>query len=125
MANRLGNVSPGKRSVGTGSGVPHRRAPFGHVTIAGTTGEVVRISAEEIFNGISVGEVLIQVTGGSVRVSRTLADTDLAMSKDQDTGGHWVVALASLTPGSIQNLGIGTAYMIEFISNGVVYISGV
>ena len=123
--NRLGNVSPGKRSVGTGSGVPHRRTPFGHLTIAGSAGEVVRIGVDEIFNGISVGEVLIQATGGAVRVSRTLADQDIAMNKDHDTGGHWVVELANLAPGSIPSIGIGTAYMIEFIGNGVVYISGV
>lgn len=124
MATRLGNHVPFKKSLSTGAGVPHRRVPFGHQTIGGKAGEIIRISVDDIFQTFINGDVFAQSTGGSVKIKRTMVDIELALDPAQDASVLWVDEV-TVTDGPITKLSIGTAYRIEFVGNAVLYIAGV
>lgn len=125
IRGRLGNTGPGRTSLASGSGATRRRVPFGHIAVGGKSGDVVRISSDEIFEGVNNGNIQVQATGGSVAVYCTLADIDLALSPDQDNGGHWVLDHTA-APGSITELKtLATALRLDFQGNAVIYISGI
>lgn len=126
MLNIITNSGPGMISTGTGSGIAHRKAPFGHITLGGKAGEVIRFAAsdlflkfDQVFQGISV-----QTLGGSISVALTLADIDLAMNPIQD-GSIWVNSV-TINPGTITKLSlIPTAVKITFVADALVYLTGV
>ncbi len=126
MAAIIGNTSPGMVSVGTGSGRPHQRAPFTHLTIAGEIGDVIRIPATDLFpkaHQVFQG-IFAQTTVGGVQIDTTLADVDLAMNPEQD-GAIWI-ADTTLAVGSITKLThFATAIRITFTAAAVVYLAGV
>lgn len=124
--DRIGNHAAMKpRALGTGSGATHRRSPFGHNTIAGKAGDIKRISAAEIFHEDIQLAIYTQASIGSVEVYVTLADTDLAMSPDQDTGDHWVLDHTA-APGAINQttVELATAVKLVFLGDAILYISG-
>jgi len=123
MANIIGNsVGAGRRPISSGSGASHSRTPFGHITVGGSAGDVQIFNINEIFQGFSVGTVLIQTTGGNINVYRTLAGIDLASSPIQNP---WTTEVEDLAPGIIYESSIGTAFKIEFLDAALVYIAGV
>lgn len=125
MRGRIGNVGPGRTPRATGSGVVHRRVPFGHITVAGQAGDVIRISSDELFEGVNNGNIQVQASGASVAVYKTLADIDLALSPDQDGGDHWILDHTA-APGAIKELTtFATALRLEFQGSGIIYISGI
>jgi hypothetical protein len=128
MAQILGNAGPGfPKSIRTGSGINSRRAPFGHITISGQAGEVVRISTADLypkFDQLFQG-IIVQAVGGSVKVDTTLAEIDLALSPDQDEAGHWILDTTAV-PGKIMPLqNMATVLKITFVSDAILYIMGV
>ena len=123
MNNIIGNsANAGRRPVSSGSGASHKRTPFGHLTVGGAAGDVRVFDINEIFQGFTLGTVLIQTTGGSINVYRTLADIDLAASPIQNP---WTSEVDALAPGIIYESSVGTAFKIEFLGAAVVYIAGV
>ena len=125
LHDRIGNRASMKpKGLGTGSGAPHRKLHFGHVTLSGKAGEIKRLSADDIFNTVPDMGIFTQASVGSVIVSITLADVDLAMSPDQDSGDHWVVDHTA-APGAINQIEmLATALKLEFTSDAIIYISG-
>ena len=126
VKDRIGNHASMKPSaLLTGSGAMHQRIPFGHITLAGKAGDVKRLSCSEFFHEINQVDIYTQASGGSVTVSTTLADVDIALSPDQDDGDHWVVDHTA-APGSINRcLTVSTALKLEFSGDAIIYISGV
>jgi hypothetical protein len=126
LKDRIGNHASMKPSaLLTGSGGMHQRTPFGHVTLAGKAGDIKRLSCIEIFDELNTLDIYTQASAGSVIVSVTLADVDLALSPDQDAGDHWVVDHTA-APGAINKcLTVATVLKLEFLGDAIIYVSGV
>jgi hypothetical protein len=121
----IGNHAGPKYGTATGSGTPHRKVPFGHITVSGKTDDVVRISCAEFCNTYPQLYILTQASAGSVEVAITLADVDLALSPDQDDGDHWIVDHTA-APGVInQTPTLATCIKLKFLGDAIIYISGV
>jgi hypothetical protein len=121
----IGNSATGRYSTLTGSGTAHRKIPFGHLTISGKSGDIVRVTCTEFCNAYPQLYILTQASIGSVKVSRTIADVDLAVSPDQDTGDHWIVDHTA-APGAInQTETLATCLKLEFLADAIIYITGV
>lgn len=123
--SRIGNhagMSP--HSMKTGSGISHRGTHLGHITFAGKAGEVKRVDCTEYYKVAPTLVIYTQVTIGSVKVSLTLADVDLALAPDQDAGNHWVEDHVA-TPGSINACATpAVAMKLEFLEDSVLYLVG-
>lgn len=124
LHNRIGNVASGRTPLNTGSGIAHRKAPFGHVSFGGGLGDVFRITAAEFFDNIAQGYIFVQASGASVKIYTTLADMDLALNPEFDTSDIWISA-GTIAPGSIfQITTLASAVRLEPQGDGVYYIAG-
>lgn len=130
MPTIINNAAPGRDSRGTGSGVAQQRTPFGHMSISGEAGEVVRIPAAALFP--IFGQVLqgawaqTGAGGGSVQVDVTFVSPDLAMNPKQDTvNSHWV-ADTTFAAGDFKPLThkLFTALRITFTGKNIIHIGG-
>jgi len=125
---RLGNYGGAYgTNMGTGSGIVHTHAPFGHVTLTGETGQtrLVPITAlypkfDQLFKG-----VWVQAIGTTaVAIDYTLADVDLALSPAQNniwTGSQNITA----SSGIVNVATMATVIRVNFTTGGVLYLAGV
>ncbi len=124
---QIGNFLGGAftHNMQTGSGLPHGRIPFGHVTLSGVVGDVVVIPVTafypkfyQVFNGI-----VAQAIGScAVSIKSTLADIDLAGHPAQTD--IWVSPV-TVASGSIVALAkMTTAIQVTFTADGVLYLAG-
>jgi len=120
-----GNTTPGHAGFKSASGRPAQRSVFGHLTIAGKTGDVARIDTADLFQGFDQMQngIYVQAIGGNVQIDTTLVDVDIALNPVHDTS-TWI-ADTTLTPGSITKLQfVGTAYRVTFTTSAMLYILG-
>jgi len=123
MPTTQGNTTVGHLS---GSGRLRERTPFGLLTISGATGEVVRVSTNDLYQKVDIGPqgIYVQALGGNVQIDATLVSPDLAKNPAQDVGGHWI-ADTTLTPGTITKLvNAATALRITFTTAATLQILG-
>lgn len=121
----IGNYASPRRGVSSGSGIGHRKTPFGHITVSGKADDVVRISCAEFCTTYPQLYILTQASAGSVKVSKTLADIDLALNPEQDDGDHWIVDHTA-APGVINQIPtLATCLKLEFLADAIIYVSGV
>ena len=110
------------------SGGNARRIPFGYVMLNAKAGEILRVAAADIYPKFDQNYqgIFVQASGGSVKVSTTLASLDIALDPEQDDGGdHWIVDTTA-APSSITKLKtITTALKLEFLGDAIIYIGGV
>lgn len=119
------DVKPSRRALAAGSSDIPRKTPYGQMSVVGKAGDVVRVTACDIFDGVRVGTIQVQSTAGSVMVYRTLVDLNTALNPDQDTGAHWVLDHTA-APGAITPLkSFATALRLEFQTDAVLYIVGI
>lgn len=127
MATQLGNFGGAYRSdLSTGSGRSHSKAPFGHVTVGGETGEVVVIPISALFPKMGTmfkGVYAQAMNSCAVSIKSTLADVDTALNPAQ---AAVFVGAVTASAGSIVSIGgPATALQVTFTTGGVLYLAGV
>lgn len=129
MARIIGNNTSGRETLSAGGGVPSRRAPFSHITIAGEgAGDVIIIDAADLFakgNQVFQG-VFAQSIGAAVQADATLVDGSVANNPDVYNAGMWTADTSlTATSGVVKLKLIGTAYRFTFAAKGLLYLAGV
>ena len=113
---------PMKKTIGTGSGVPGRRSPINHLTIAGQSTTVKYLTLDEVMPSVGLGIFRLQATGAPVSVHYTLADPDLALNPAQ-SAAIWI-SHGTVAVGTVADIPIAAAYRITFTGDSVVYVMG-
>jgi hypothetical protein len=127
-ARIIGNAAVGNNGPMNGTGGVGQRAPFGHITVAGSAGDTARIPASYLYpkTATMFQGIYAQMVGtGPVTIQTSLVSPDVGLDPAHDAAGHWNTAQSLTTSAITKVTNPATCLLITFTGAGVLNLIGV